>query len=201
VLREAIADTRRIALARVLIGQRERTIAVRAMAGGLVPIRSMSSAISMTADRSSATRPRSRFDPEMVQLARQLIDRQTTKYDPSDLEDRYETRLRAMIDAKLQGEAIDLSEPVEPDRRNVIDSLGGTENKPGAGRGTAENGGWHTDCSGQAKACCRRSGCQDRPQTSIIVQGIVGPPFQAYRARAFFEANLAEELLIGCEVA
>ena len=62
-------------------------------------------------------------DPEMVQLARQLIDRQTTQYDPSDLEDRYETRLRAMIDAKLKGEGIDLSEPAEPDRSNVIDLM------------------------------------------------------------------------------
>jgi DNA end-binding protein Ku len=62
-------------------------------------------------------------DPEMVALAKQLIDRQTTKYDPSDLEDRYETRLRAMIDAKLKGEGIDLSEPVEPDRSNVVDLM------------------------------------------------------------------------------
>jgi DNA end-binding protein Ku len=64
-----------------------------------------------------------RTDPEMVQLARQLIDRQTTKYDPSDIEDRYETRLRAMIDAKLKGEGIDLSEPEEPERSNVIDLM------------------------------------------------------------------------------
>jgi DNA end-binding protein Ku len=62
-------------------------------------------------------------DPEMVQLAKQLIDRQTTTYDPSDLEDSYETRLRAMIDAKLKGEGIDISEPEEPDRSNVIDLM------------------------------------------------------------------------------
>ena len=62
-------------------------------------------------------------DPEMVQLAKQLIDRQTTKYDPADLEDRYETRLRAMIDAKLKGEGVDVSEPAEPDRGNVIDLM------------------------------------------------------------------------------
>ena len=59
----------------------------------------------------------------MVALAKQLIDRQTTKYDPSDLEDRYETRLRDMIDAKLKGEGIDLSEPAEPERTNVIDLM------------------------------------------------------------------------------
>ena len=50
-------------------------------------------------------------DPEMITLARQLIDRQTTTYDPSDIEDRYETRLRALIDAKLKGEGIQDEEP------------------------------------------------------------------------------------------
>ena len=32
-------------------------------------------------------------------------------------------RLRAMIDAKLKGEGIDLSEPEEPERSNVIDLM------------------------------------------------------------------------------
>jgi hypothetical protein len=59
----------------------------------------------------SAKQPRTRPDTEMVALAKQLTDRQTTTYDPSDLEDRYEKRLRAMIDAKLKGEGIDVSEP------------------------------------------------------------------------------------------
>jgi non-homologous end joining protein Ku len=37
----------------------------------------------------------------LVQLAK---ERQTSRYDPSDLEDRCETRLRAMIEAKPKGE-------------------------------------------------------------------------------------------------
>jgi DNA end-binding protein Ku len=64
-----------------------------------------------------------RSDPEMVELAKQLIDRQTAAYNPSDLEDRYETRLRAMIDAKLKGEGFDVSESAEPDRTNVVDLM------------------------------------------------------------------------------
>jgi DNA end-binding protein Ku len=70
-------------------------------------------------------------DPEMVQLAKQLIDRQTAKYDPSDIVDRYETRLREMIDAKLKGEGINLSEPAEPDRTNVIDLMASMEKSLG----------------------------------------------------------------------
>jgi DNA end-binding protein Ku len=62
-------------------------------------------------------------DPEMVALARQLIDRQSATYDPSDIEDRYETRLRAMIDAKLNGEGIEDEEAAELDRSNVVDLM------------------------------------------------------------------------------
>lgn len=48
--------------------------------------------------------------------------RQTGKYDPADLEDRYENRLRAMVDAKVAGM------PLEPEERlyergNVIDLI------------------------------------------------------------------------------
>jgi DNA end-binding protein Ku len=58
-----------------------------------------------------------------VQLATQLVQRQSGEYDAADLEDRYETRLRAMIDAKLKGEGVELSEPEEPDRTNVVDLM------------------------------------------------------------------------------
>jgi DNA end-binding protein Ku len=123
VLSQAIAETARVALARVVIGQRERTIAIRSMQGGLVAHtldeqRDINNAQAVLGDAGEI-----KSDPEMVTLAKQLIDRQTTRYDPSDLEDRYETRLRALIDKKLAGEGIDLSEPVEPDRSNVVDLM------------------------------------------------------------------------------
>jgi DNA end-binding protein Ku len=52
-----------------------------------------------------------------------LIDRQTATYDPSDIEDRYETRLRALIDAKLKGEGIEDEKVEEPDHGNVVDLM------------------------------------------------------------------------------
>ena len=120
VLCKAIAETGKVALARVVIGQRERTIALRAMPGGLVAHtldeqRDINDSKSVLGDAAEV-----KTDPEMVALAKQLIQRQTTTYDPSDLEDRYETRLREMINKKLAGEGIDVSEPAEPDRTNVV---------------------------------------------------------------------------------
>jgi DNA end-binding protein Ku len=123
VLREAIGETGRVALSRVVIGQRERTIALRAVADGLVAhtldeqrdINDASSTFGGAADVPT--------DPEMVQLAKQLIERQTTRYDPSDIEDHYETRLRAMIEAKLKGEGVETGAGAEPDRGNVVDLM------------------------------------------------------------------------------
>jgi DNA end-binding protein Ku len=139
VLRDAIAQTGRVALARVVIAQRERTIGIRATDQGLVAQtlseqRDMNNASDIFSGKSGE-----KSDPEMVKLAVQLIDRQTGRYDPSDVEDRYETRLRAMIDAKLKGEGIDREQPPAEDRGNVIDimaalkkSLGEAPEKPPA---------------------------------------------------------------------
>lgn len=61
-------------------------------------------------------------DRAMVKLARQLIDRQSGDYDPADTEDRYEARLREIIQARAQGEDLP-PEPEEPARDNVIDLM------------------------------------------------------------------------------
>ena len=129
VLREAIAKTGMTAISRVVISQRERTIALRPMGDGLM-------AHTLHEDR-DLNSPKELFDgmaeiktdPEMVQLATQLVQRQVGKYESADLEDRYETRLRAMIDAKLKGEGIDTESdaPVEA-ISNVVDLMAALKN-------------------------------------------------------------------------
>jgi DNA end-binding protein Ku len=58
----------------------------------------------------------------MIGLAVQLIERQNGAYDPSDFEDRYETRLRALIAAKASGKP--LKQPAMlPAPDNVIDLM------------------------------------------------------------------------------
>jgi DNA end-binding protein Ku len=124
VLREAIAKTGKAALSRVVIAQRERTIALRPMDGGLMAHtlyedRDLNSPKELFGDLADV-----KIDPEMVQLATQLVQRQAGRYESSDLEDRYETRLRALIDAKLKGEGIDMEEEAPQVRAsNVVDLM------------------------------------------------------------------------------
>jgi DNA end-binding protein Ku len=123
VLREAIVRSERVALSRVVISQRERAIAITPMDDGLVAhtlheAEGLHDARSMFADLAGQ-----KADPEMVGLAAQLIERQAGRFDPAATEDRYEHRLREVIDAKLRGEGIEpgREEPVE--RGNVVDLM------------------------------------------------------------------------------
>jgi DNA end-binding protein Ku len=123
VLRDAIASTGMMALARVVISRRERAIGILPMGKGLVAHtlheeRDLNPAADIFDDL-----PGTKSDPEMVKLATQLIERQAGKYDPADVEDRYEARLREVIDAKLKGEGVEPLEDDEPDRGNVIDLM------------------------------------------------------------------------------
>ena len=131
VLREAIAKTGKTALSRVVIAQRERTVALRPVGDGLMAHtlyeeRDLNSSQELFEDLTGI-----KTDPEMVQLATQLVQRQSGEYDLADLEDRYETRLRAMLAAKLKGEGIEVSEPEEPDRTNVVDLMAALKNSLG----------------------------------------------------------------------
>ena len=136
MVREAIARTGRVALTRVVISQRERTVALRPIEGGLV-------AHTLNEQR-DLNDPKTLFDtvraaaldPEMVKLAVQLVDRQTGRYDPSDLEDRYETRLREMLDAKVKGEAVETDAPA-PAMSNVVDIMAALRQSLGQDSGRA----------------------------------------------------------------
>jgi DNA end-binding protein Ku len=121
VLRDAIRKTGRVALSRVVIARRERAVAIMPMEKGLV--------VHTLQEPKDMHDPKAVFDgipglkPErdMLDLATQLIERQTAPFDLSDMEDRYEARLREVIDAKVRGET--LKAPDEPDESGKVIDL------------------------------------------------------------------------------
>ncbi len=125
VLREAISRTGQTALSRVVISQRERTVALRPVSEGLLMAHTLHEERDLNSSKELADGlAEIKVDPEMVQLATQLVQRQSGRYEPGDLEDSYETRLRAMIDAKLKGEGIEPeAEATPPKATNVVDLM------------------------------------------------------------------------------
>lgn len=123
VLRQAIEETGKVALTRVVIARRERAVLIVPVQHGLavhtlLEERDLNSAAGLF--DAAVAKP---VDPDMVQLAKQLITRQLGTYDPADVEDRYEARLRDVIAAKLKGEGVQPEAAVAVERGNVIDLM------------------------------------------------------------------------------
>jgi DNA end-binding protein Ku len=123
VLRDAIASTGKVALSRVVIARKEHPIAIMPMSKGLVVHTLLEERDLNDYSDLFDHLPTAKPDPDMVQLATQLIDRQTGRYDPADVEDRYESSLRAVIDAKLKGKGVEPQEEEQADRTNVVDLM------------------------------------------------------------------------------
>jgi DNA end-binding protein Ku len=133
VLRDALARAGQAALSRVVIARRERAVAIMPMGKGMVchtlheprDLYDSKPLFDAIAD--------DRLDAEMIKLAMQLIERQEGKFAPEDTEDRYETRLREVIAAKLKGEGITPQPAEAPARDNVVDLMAAL--KASLGRG------------------------------------------------------------------
>lgn len=124
VLREAIRKSGTAALSRVVIARRERAVAIIPSGAGLVchtlhEQNDMWDAAPLFEDI-EGVKP----EADMVKLAAQLIERQNGRFQPDDTADRYEAKLREVIEAKLRGEGITPEQPSQPDPGNVIDLMG-----------------------------------------------------------------------------
>ena len=137
VLRDAIAQSERMALSRVVIARRERAVAIMPMDRGLIAHTLRESKGINNPHALFDHIPNIKSDDEMVKLAMQLIARQSGEFDPADTEDRYEARLREVIEAKLRGEGIEPEAEPEEDRGNVIDLMAALKKSLQAGADSA----------------------------------------------------------------
>jgi DNA end-binding protein Ku len=123
VLRDAFNQTGSAALSRIVIARREHPVAILPFGDGLICHTLHQPSDLHDAKPLFESVEGLKPDPDMVQLAKQLIERQKGKFQPDDTQDHYEARLRDVIEAKLKGEGISPEQPSEPDRGNVIDLM------------------------------------------------------------------------------
>ena len=121
VIREALSQTGRIALGRVVMHTRERLVALEPRDKGIIvyTLRMGDEVILPKAafDDIPAARP----SHQMIDIARKIIEQQEGAFEPEKFEDRYEKALRELIRRKEKGEKLVTAEPVEED--NVIDLM------------------------------------------------------------------------------
>ncbi len=121
VLREAMRKAGKLAIARVVLSSRERVITISPRDKGMF-VQTLRAANEVRATSGYFDEiPDLEPDSEMLELAEALIAQKTTKFDPKDYEDRYETALKDMIREKLKGHKPIIADA--PERGNVVNLM------------------------------------------------------------------------------
>jgi len=136
VIREAMLKTRRMAITRVVLSRRERVIALEPEGRGMLAHSLREASEVKDASEYFAGIESVKADSDMLSIATKLVEQKSGPFKPADYEDRYEARLKQLIDAKLKG--VDLDDVGEEEApSNVVDlmdalkrSLSGDKGKP-----------------------------------------------------------------------
>ena len=138
VIRDAMKDKDRVALARVVIAHREHLVALEPLGKGI---------LATTLRYDYEMRDEHQFFKEiatpkipkdMLSLAGHILDTKAAHFDPSKFKDQYEIALRKLVERKAAGKKIEpAAAPAQPDNViNLMDalrqSLGGTKSRGGA---------------------------------------------------------------------
>jgi len=135
VIRDAMQDQERVALARIVMAHREHIIMLEPLGKGVLGTTLRFDYEVRDENDYFADIPSPRISRDMVSLAGHILDSKASRFDPKKFKDEYETALRKLIQRKAKGQTI---EPPEPDEKpgNVIDlmealrqSVGGKKRK------------------------------------------------------------------------
>jgi DNA end-binding protein Ku len=122
VIREAMETSGKVALGRVVIGTRERLVAIEPRGEGMLVTTLRTRDEVRDAAPLFDSIPHRKADPKMIAIAEQIIDQQVGPFDPSQFNDRYEDALRALIRDKQEGGDGGVT-AAPPREDNVIDLM------------------------------------------------------------------------------
>lgn len=122
VIRDAMKDKGRVALARIVFANREHILAVEPWGKGMLGTTLRYDYEVRDEAEFFKGIPSPRIAKEMVELASHILDKKAGRFDPSQFKDEYELALRKLVKRKASGKTIEM--PAEKDDRgNVIDLM------------------------------------------------------------------------------
>lgn len=121
VIRTAMEKSGQIALGRVVIGTRERILALEPRDRGILAYTIRTDAEVRKPDEIFGGISDKAADPAMIAIAEKIIEQQEGPFDPSQFVDRYEEALKALIEDKKKGHKP--AKVAEPDDTNVVDLM------------------------------------------------------------------------------
>jgi DNA end-binding protein Ku len=121
VIRVAMEKSGQIALGRVVIGTRERILALEPRGKGILAYTIRTDAEVRKPDEIFGSISDAKPDAAMISIAEKIIEQQEGPFDPSQFVDRYEEALKALIDEKKKGHKP--AKVDEPEDTNVVDLM------------------------------------------------------------------------------
>lgn len=106
VIREALARSGKAGVGQLVVGGREHLVAVTPVGRGLVMEILRYGAEVKPAEAFFDEVPEGKIDPEMVEIAGQIVERKSARFDPQAFTDRYATALRELVEEKAKGQPI-----------------------------------------------------------------------------------------------
>ena len=148
----AMNDSQKVAIARVVIRQKEQLVAIRATDDGLLAMSTMNFADEVIGADKFDDAPAEDVDTSNreVEMARQLIDSLSSSWEPEKYHDTYRERVLELIEQKAEGKEIAVQPAEEP--QPVPDLMAALEASVKAARQNKDSGGRDEAAADGAKA-------------------------------------------------
>jgi Ku protein len=139
VIRDAMKRKDKVALARVVLSNREHVIALKPLGKGLLGTTLRYPYELRDEDDYFDDIPSPRVSRDMVDLASHLLDTKASKFDPHKFKDKYEIALKTLVKRKAAGKTIEVSAEKQ-DESNVIDLMDALKQSLGRKKSAAAKG-------------------------------------------------------------
>jgi DNA end-binding protein Ku len=138
LIREGMKGQKSAALARTVIFRRMRSILIRPHGEGLIATTLNFDYEVRSAEDAFSDVPTIKIDDEMLQLAEHIIKTKAGEFDPKEFDDRYESALAELVQAKIEGSKIKPQKRPEPTKVvSLLEALRESA-KGGAGKKAAK---------------------------------------------------------------
>ena len=137
-LREALRESKKVALGQVVLHNRERIVAVKPCGRGMVmETLRYNYEVRKAEDYFGNIESKAKVDGDQLDLALELVERKTAPFDPKQFKDLYQEGLKEIISAKLEKRPAKLKEEKPAPGRviNIMDALRKSLDQSKGGKG------------------------------------------------------------------